>query len=55
MQLESMNKVLELYSENDEAPAEDLDRLMQQMENIGSLPEELLKDVGKGSEACSIM
>ena len=59
IQLESIDKALEIYDNDSELDQADADRIMSQMEAIGSLPDGVLEAVGKGPSGdnppCSIM
>jgi len=53
-QLVSINKVLELYADDSAEISQDL--ILKQMESVGSLPEELLQDLGKaGGAPCTLI
>lgn len=59
IQLEAIDKALEIYDNDSELDQADADRIMSQMESIGSLPDGVLEAVGKGPSGeqppCSIM
>mmetsp|Transcript_131736 Transcript_131736/g.196304 ORF Transcript_131736/g.196304 Transcript_131736/m.196304 type:complete len:287 (+) Transcript_131736:34-894(+) len=61
-QLDSIGRVLAIYdaNENDESTAAEAEELMRQMEEVGTLPDEVLNEIAKpglgdGAPPCSIM
>ena len=58
-QLGAIQKVLAVYdaNENDASTASEAEELLRQMESVGTLPEEVLRQIGKtGADApCTIM
>lgn len=60
LQIDAISRVLAIYdaNENDENTTAEAEKLMKQMEIIGTLPEEVLAEIGKpglGDAPCTIM
>jgi hypothetical protein len=54
--LTQINKVLEMYSSDESSVEVSQEELLKQMETVGSLPEELLQELGKaGGSPCTLL